>query len=249
MKVFLIYGKLVSEGEGVFMKIMSFNTQHCNNYLEQKIDYQIMANAINEVGADIVGLNEMFDQGSEFGKQTEKLAELTGLKYHYFAKACQIGNEGEYGNGFLSRYKIVRAETIPIPDPNPRKYSGYYETRCVLKALLENGVTVLVCHFGLNPDEQENAVKTIIDNLENEKCVLMGDFNIEPDNQLLKPIFEKMVDTSTYFKKKKTSFPSDKPEIKIDYIFVSHDIGVLSADIPEIIASDHRPHIAEVLVR
>ena len=54
---------------------------------------------------------------------------------------------------------------------------------------------------------------------------------------------------TTYFKKKKASFPSDKPEIKIDYIFVSHDIGVLSADIPEIIASDHRPHIAEVLVR
>jgi endonuclease/exonuclease/phosphatase (EEP) superfamily protein YafD len=37
-----------------------------------------------------------------------------------------------------------------------------------------------------------------------------------------------------------------KPHRKIDYIFVSHDIEIISADIPAIVASDHRPHIAEV---
>jgi endonuclease/exonuclease/phosphatase family metal-dependent hydrolase len=228
------------------MKIMSFNTQHCNNYLEQKIDYQIMANAINEVGADIVGLNEMFDQGSEFGRQTEKLAELTGLKYHYFAKACAIGDEGEYGNGFLSRYKIVKSKTITIPDPEPRKYKGYYETRCVLVAELENGVTVLVSHFGLNPDEQENAVKTILENLPKEKCVLMGDFNVSPDNEVLKPIREKMTDVASIFSDEGLSFPSDNPKIKIDYIFVSSDLKVNYAEVLPIVASDHRPHIAEI---
>ncbi|MBQ7761389.1 MAG: endonuclease/exonuclease/phosphatase family protein [Clostridia bacterium] len=231
------------------MKIMSFNTQHCLNYLEKRVDYDIMAKTILDLGADIVGLNEMFDQGSEFGKQTEKLSSLTGLENHYFAKACAIGNEGEYGNGFLSRYKIVKAEAITIPDPNPRQYNGYYETRCVLKALLENGVTVLVCHFGLNPDEQENAVKTILENLEDKKCILMGDFNVEPDNLVLSPLYERLVDTADYFENdQRKSFPSDTPTIKIDYIFVTPDIEVVSADIPHIIASDHCPHIAEALV-
>ena len=28
------------------MKVMSFNTQHCLNYLERKIDFQVMADAI-----------------------------------------------------------------------------------------------------------------------------------------------------------------------------------------------------------
>ena len=28
------------------MKIMTFNTQHCLNYLEQKIDFAVMAKAI-----------------------------------------------------------------------------------------------------------------------------------------------------------------------------------------------------------
>jgi endonuclease/exonuclease/phosphatase family metal-dependent hydrolase len=42
----------------------------------------------------------------------------------------------------------------------------------------------------------------------------------------------------------KLSFPSDIPTVKIDYIFVSKDLLVSGADIPEIISSDHRPHVA-----
>ena len=51
------------------MKIMSFNTQHCLNYLKREVDYQIMANTIKDLGADIVGLNEMFDGGNSFSRQ------------------------------------------------------------------------------------------------------------------------------------------------------------------------------------
>ena len=156
------------------MKIMTFNTQHCLNYLKKAVDYEIMAKAILDLGADIVGLNEMFDEGknAKFGAQTKKLSTLTGLNNHYFAQAI-VDNEGPYGNGLLSRYKILESKTIMIPDPSPKRYNGYYETRCLLKAKLEGGITVLVCHFGLNPDEEENAVKTILENiiLENTKTI------------------------------------------------------------------------------
>ncbi len=40
------------------------------------------------------------------------------------------------------------------------------------------------------------------------------------------------------------SFPSDKPDRKIDYIFVSCDLTVTQADIHNVVASDHRPHTA-----
>ena len=232
------------------MKIMSFNTQHCLNYLEQKIDYEIMAKAILEVGADIVGLNEMFDGGEnvKYGYQTDKLSELTGIKNYYFAKAID-DCDGPYGNGILSKIPFKSVETIKIPDPNPKRVEGgYYETRCVLKAELENGLLVLVTHFGLCVDEQENAVKTILEHIRDEKCIVMGDFNVAPDNEILDPIKARLKDTSLGFCDEKLSFPSDTPRIKIDYIFVSNDIGVVSSDIPEIIASDHRPHIAEVKI-
>ena len=230
------------------MKIMTFNTQHCLNYLEQKIDFPVMAKAIANCGADIVGLNEMRDQGSHphYGPQVAILSELTGLSHFYFAKAIEFSGKGPYGNGLLSRYPILRAEAIPIPDPEPRKYDGYYETRCVLKATLEGGITVLACHFGLNPDEQENAVATICQHLADTKCILMGDFNVLPEDPVLDPIRRQMKDTADVFSVPLLSFPSDKPDRKIDYIFVSPDVEVLRADIPAIVASDHRPHTAEI---
>lgn len=230
------------------MKLMSFNTQHCLNYLEQRVDYEIMASAIMDLGADVVGLNEMFDQGkgAVYGPQTQNLSRLSGLENWYFAKAID-DCEGPYGNGILSRVPFKSVETIIIPDPNPRRVvGGFYETRCLLKAELENGLRVIITHFGLNPDEHENAIKTVLEHIREEKCVLMGDFNLPSESELLNPIREKMVDTAIGFCEDKGSWPSDNPKMKIDYIFVSPDIKVISADVPNIIASDHRPHIAEI---
>lgn len=230
------------------MKIMTFNTQHCLSYLEDKIDYPLFAKAIIESGADVIGFNEMRDEGEreDYEPQMKILSELTGIGNYYFARAIFYRGMNPYGNGLLSKSKILKAETIPIPDPEGRVDGKHYETRCLLKAYLECGLTVLVTHFGLNPDEQENAVKTVIENLTGEKCVLMGDFNVLPDNKVLLPIREKMKDTADYFGSEKFSFPSDKPDRKIDYLFVTPDIEVISADIPETVVSDHRPHTADV---
>lgn len=234
------------------MKIMSFNTQHCLNYLEKKIDFELMARVIRESGSLIVGLNEMRGAGDvpDYTDQVGKLSALSGLKYHYFAKAIDVGGKNApYGNGLLSYYPIESVQTIPVPDPMPEERvnkNGYYESRCLLKAKLSCGLTVLVIHFGLNPDEQENAVKTIIENMENEKCILMGDFNVRPDNSVLSPIRARMKDAAECFNAEKNSFPSDKPDRKIDYIFVSKDLTLVGADIPPIVASDHRPHTAEI---
>ncbi len=231
------------------MKVMSFNTQHCMNYITKEIDYQVMADAILKCEADIVGLQEMRyeDPESNFTRQTEKLAELTRMKHCYFAKAVNIeDDDGWFGNGFISRIPIVKAETIPIPDPKEKTGDQLYETRCILKVSLENGYTVLCTHFGLNHDEHINAVETVLASLEEEKCILMGDFNVRPENEILLPIRERMKDTADAFSELLVSFPSDKPNRKIDYIFVTPDITVLEADIPAIVAADHRPHTATI---
>jgi endonuclease/exonuclease/phosphatase family metal-dependent hydrolase len=167
------------------------------------------------------------------------------MPYYFFSEAIMVGGTSPYGNGFLSRIPILKAEKIMIPDPEVRD-NNFYETRCIIKVTLEGGITVLVTHFGLNQTEKENAVKTVLENSEDEKCILMGDFNVTPDDALLKPIKEKMKDVAEVFETHLFSWPSDNPEKKIDYIFVSRDIEVVSADIPKVIASDHRPHTAEI---
>ncbi len=230
------------------MKIISFNTQHCRSFVDNRIDFELMASVIKSLDADVVGLQEMRGEGADpdYTAQVEKLSELCGMKYYYFARAIDVKNKGPYGNGIISKLPIVNAEVIPIPDP-PTRISGHgYETRCILKAELEGGLTVLVTHFGLNPDEQQNAVKTVAEAIRDQGCVLMGDFNVTPENRVLEPIRRKMRDTAELFDSEKLSFPSDKPDRKIDYIFVTPDVKVIDADIPPIVASDHRPYIIEI---
>ncbi|MBR6619641.1 MAG: endonuclease/exonuclease/phosphatase family protein [Clostridia bacterium] len=231
------------------IKIMSYNTQHCLNFITREIDFDIITDTIKKCGADIIGLQEMRGEGdrADYTAQTETLAEKLGFNY-YFAEAIRIGGTNQYGNAVLSRYPIISAETVPIPDPVVKKYDQNYETRCLLKAKIDvgGGINVLVSHFGLNPDEQENAVKTVVANLPKEKCVLMGDFNMQPDNEILAPIKQRLCDTAEKFDSPKLSFPSDIPRVKIDYIFVSSDLTVADADIPAIVSSDHRPHVATI---
>ena len=234
------------------MKIMSFNTQHCRNYSTLKIDYPKMAEMIKSVDPDIVGLNEMRDEllGCEplYDKQTSILASLTGFENSCFAKAIEIReqNKFSYGNGFLSKYKIVEYETYPIALPPEKRTYIHYESRVLFKAKLENGYTVLVTHFGLSPEEQEEAVRVVVPHLEDKKCILMGDFNLPPESEILLPIKERMVDCASVSAAKNLTFPSDKPEIKIDYIFVSPDVEILSFGAIERISSDHFPVTAEI---
>ena len=138
------------------MKIMTFNTQHCWNYLEKHSDYKLNADTIKSFDPDIVGLNEIFNGNPhqfpdypDFRLQPSSLSQLTGFKYYAFCSAPIPFREGPYGNALLSKYPITSVETSPIFCPTKRKYNGYYEDRVLLKVRLENGFTVLVCHFGL----------------------------------------------------------------------------------------------------
>ncbi len=230
------------------IRIMSFNVQHCLNYKTRKIDFNIMADAIKDLGAEIIGLQEIRGKGKqkEYTDQAKKLAKLTGYNY-YFAKAVDFNGVDPYGNAILSKYPIISAQTVAIstPDDNTR----YFEPRCVLKAVIDVGfpLTVLVTHFGLTKEEQENAADTVMKEITAEKCVLMGDFNVTPENELLSEIRKAMLDTANFFNEPKLSFSSENPKRKIDYIFLSRDLKVVFADIPEIVASDHRPHICDIL--
>lgn len=232
------------------MQIMSFNTQHCLNFLSRQIDYPLMAETILRFGPDIVGLNEMRDQGSapEYEDQTGQLARLTGM-HHCFAQAIGYDGVKPYGNGLLSRLPILSAQTILIPDPVEKTGPKNYETRCLLKARLQGGLTVLVVHMGLNTDEQQLAVQTILEHMEKERCILMGDFNAEPEDPVLQPLWQVFRDTGSLLEGSGHTFPSVDTYKKIDYILTTPDLIVRSAQVPQVVASDHFPILAELALK
>ena len=234
------------------IRAMTFNIQHAVDFINGNVCPELMANTIRAFDPDFCVLNEIYGTGDgsvppEYGNQTEIIAELLGMGYHAFCPAITIYGK-PYGNAIVSKKPILSCRTVLIPEPDPHGYPNvYYENRCVLVADLGEYI-VMGSHFGLAPDEQVSAVETVVSEIKKAEkpVILCGDFNMTPENPILSPIFDTLCDTAKTMEEPKLSFPSDKPEIKIDYIFVSSEFSIKSADIPGVLASDHRPHIADL---
>ena len=95
--------------------------------------------------------------------------------------------------------------------------------------------------MGLAKDERINATKVLEKNINNltEPFVIMGDFNMTPNDNLLKPIYKYTIDVLE--EKDGNTFPSVNPERRIDFILVSKNIKKYNAKIIEKVVSDHLP--------
>ncbi len=228
------------------VKIMTFNIQHCRNYLKDMIDHELMANVIRDMDADICGLNEVRGRGNsaEYTAQAETLGSLLNM-HSVFGLATYVRGTEPYGNAVVSKFPVIKSEVIPIPTPDLPKA----EPRSILRCQFDFGLVVYQTHIGLSDEEKKLAADTIMSVLSKETnpYVLMGDFNITPKHSFIKALEDtdgiSSVDT---FLNGATTFPSDAPLTKIDYIFAGNGVKICSAVVPEIIASDHRPIVADI---
>lgn len=234
------------------IKLMSFNIQHGRNHNlpGDVIDLPLMAKTILDVSPDFVGLQEVFsDISGTLGNQPAILSSITGGT-EYFGKAMSFDNGKDYGNAVISYLPIDKFEVIPIPDPIEKLYeSRYYETRCIMKMSVNcdgKPLTLLVTHFGLNPDEKENAVDTVIKTLDSctESVILMGDLNMSPCALPLQHLSKHLTDTAAALQSEEMTSPSHKPEWRIDY-FWHRGVKPLSINTYKKVVSDHLPLIAE----
>lgn len=225
------------------IKLVSLRVRH--------IDTDFFVDAIRKYGADICGLNEVRGEGPLDGYTDQTNAIGDGLGFNrYFAQAIMVDGTSPYGNAMVSRFPITYAETVAIPGPVFKRPNVKYESRCVLKAVVDAGgqeISVLICHMGLSEEERKCAVKQVcklLDEIE-MPVILMGDFNTTPDDTVLKPIYERMNDTDTLAAEKgMKTYPSYDPDIKIDYIFY-RKIECKSVKTITEVYSDHFPIIAE----
>ena len=222
---------------------MSFNIQHGRNHnlTGDVVDLPLMAKVIRDVSPAFAGMQEVY------ADQPSILSAMTGGSA-YFGWATIDEGKG-FGNAVISQLPVLSCETVPIPDPLKRSHKGYYETRCVMKLSVEcegKPLTLLVSHFGLNPDEQENAVDTVLDIA--LKCegpvILMGDLNMRPGAAPLQRLASRFTDAAAALNSEEWTFPSHLPDRRIDY-FWYRDATPVSVQTVKVVASDHLPLVAE----
>jgi len=172
------------------------------------------------------------------------------------------------GQAVLSRYPILSAKRVVLQKAatKPFYYNAFYLDRLVQVVKIKTGskeLIILNVHleaFSKNTREKQvNVVLDIYRSYKNNYPVLViGDFNCVPPTAPKKNNFSDEPETDftgdqtiRFFldepgleisSPERFTFPADKPNRKLDYIFYSRDkIDLIEAFIPESAGSDHLP--------
>jgi len=244
------------------LTVMSYNI-HTGIGEDGRLDLRRTAEEIRASGAEVVGLQEVdahWSARSDFEDQAKVLAEELGMRY-FFAPIYSLepaepgGPRREYGLAILSRYPILSAENHEITrlstqsaNPTPEPAPGFPEV-----VLNVRGVKVHVydTHLDYRPDPTVRRMQ--VDDMmaimaeDGGPKVLTGDLNAPPDAPELAPLFETLNDSwAVRGEGDGFTYPADTPTKRIDYVLASPDVGVRSVVVPDTLASDHRPVVAEL---
>jgi endonuclease/exonuclease/phosphatase family metal-dependent hydrolase len=239
----------------VQLRVLSYNI-HTGIGSDGVLDLERTAAAIRATRPDVVGLQEVdvhWAERSEFRDQARDLARLLHMRV-FFAPIYDLdpltpgAPRRQYGVAILSRlpvlhtrnHEITRLSTVeenPVPEPAP----GFAEA-----VVLKSGVAVHVyaTHLDYRPDPAVRAAQ-VADMLAimHGRTLLLGDFNATRDAPELAPLWESLTPAPVG-----PTYPADVPEKAIDYVTVSPGLRIDRASVPETLASDHRPVLAQVSV-
>ena len=220
------------------LRVLSYNIRNGRGLTGPDIDVGRVVRVITNQAPDVVALQELDrkTKRSEGRDLLQELAAATGMTGTYGEAIPFQG--GAYGVGILSNTKPVRSYHLPLP--------GKEEARTLL--VCEFGTFVFFCtHLSLTAESRQASVEII--NRERAKfdkpVLLAGDFNAEPDSEVVQGLDKFWTRVTPLL----PTFPADKPDRTIDYIFVSKNTAVQTSEscvVNEPAASDHRPVFSRV---
>ncbi|GHU63685.1 hypothetical protein FACS1894123_06940 [Bacteroidia bacterium] len=225
------------------IRMMSYNI--CNaTGMDHVVNYQRVADVIIEFAPDVIALQEL-DSVTNRSYQTDVLSRLAELTKMYSVYGASIPFDGgKYGVGVLSKTKPLSWQRIPLP--------GREEARSLL--LVEFPDYVFCCtHFSLNEKDRLASVPIIDKTAKTylKPVFLAGDINATPKSPVLESFRKnwQLLSDPT-----QPTFPSDKPDCTIDYLFGNIPGGfTCSVSQTRVItgkdASDHLPLFADVSLK
>lgn len=243
---------LMAQVQGQVIKVLSYNIHHGEN-MEGKLDIHGIATVILATNPDLVALQEVDSATSRVNKadQLKELAAATGM-YIYFGKAMNYDGGG-FGNGILSRYPIEKTQSIALPakgEGSEPRTAAMVTVKLPGDSLLRF-VSTHLDHLE-DPADRIAQVNIIIKHALAQSAlplIVAGDMNALPASEEIGIFKEHFTDAT---EKLGPTWPSDKPEQKLDYVLLYDKTKwhVMDAQVvEETVASDHRPVIAEVMMK
>lgn len=230
--------------------MLTYNIHHGRG-IDKKLDLNRIAEVIKESDADLIGLNEVdrcFSKRSGYIDQLSWLSEKLNM-HHAFGATITLRSKTsdfyrQYGNALLSRYPIVF-------QTNYRQYffRGIFEDRALLEADVQvqnQTLKIYVTHLSLSPLRQNKQIEYMLKKLKETELpvIVCGDFNMRPGMKQWKKITNILTDVChSQYDAPCPTFPSLRPKIQLDYIFVSEHylIDSVQSITKYRISSDHIP--------
>ncbi|WP_327368779.1 endonuclease/exonuclease/phosphatase family protein [Streptomyces sp. NBC_01217] len=255
------------QGQAVPLRVATYNI-HAGAGMDNVFDLDRQTAELRSLDADVIGLQEVdvhWGTRSEWRDLAAELAER--LRMHIsFAPIYSLDPETpgaprrEFGVAVLSRYRIVRAEnheitrlSTQVPNPVPAPAPGFGEAVLRVKGL---PVHVYVTHLDYRADPSVRTAQVAdtrrvmaedrAPGRQKVRQILLGDFNAAPAAPELAPLWQELTDIEPGG----PTYPAQDPVQRIDYVAVSKDsVRVRHAAVAETLASDHRPVVADLLLR
>lgn len=239
------------------LKILTYNIFHGENpYKKGQPNLDHIARIINEIKPDLVAFQEVDSATGRLAgiyknriNWVRELGKKTGM-HGYFGKAMDYDGGG-YGEGILTR-KPVKPVVSVLPNPSggePRSLI-YTEYPLTSDKKMYFGGTHLCHQYLPNKIAQVEKINQLLSK-KTDPVILCGDFNFTPEEEPYKLMEGHWLDAAEKKGNPDLTFSADKPEIRIDYIWLNKnarwrvtDIQVLSYEY-----SDHKPVLAIIEIQ
>jgi endonuclease/exonuclease/phosphatase family metal-dependent hydrolase len=231
-------------GAAARCRIVSYNIHQCVG-LDGRRDPGRIADVLRQVGADVIGLQEVDNRpgAATESVQLDFLAHALGL--HAIAGPTILRHDGQYGNALLTRRRVLDVRHIDLT-----VYRR--EPRAAIDADIDidgESVRFIITHLGLLPGERRDQVRRLMDALghaTSRLVIVCGDINEWfAVGRPLRWLHARLGRSPAL-----RTFPAGFPLFALDRIWVQPRQAIVhmaAHDSPAArVASDHLPVIADV---
>lgn len=227
------------------LRVLTYNIHGGRPERSRRVGLRAIADVVLEAAPDLAAFQEVHQRMPPPGvpqDQPARLRSVLGMEVT-FRPSFSLGPGVGYGNALASRVPPTSVALTRLPDR--------MEPRSVLEAEFDfhgRKVRVLNTHVGLTRGQHPEQFARIAARVAaaDGPLILMGDFNIEPDN----PELQRLLDAGLTHAAPPhvLTFPTSSPTRRLDYILVSSHFTVEGWDCPLTVASDHLPLVADLIL-
>ena len=239
------------------LRVMTFNIHSGHGNLAA------VADLIRSADPDVVGLQEVdvhWGERSGFADQATELATALEMEVRfapiYTESADAPGRPPrQFGVAILSRLPVLSWTNHPLTRLSTQEESAPEPLPGFLQVTVDvagTPVDVFDTHLDFRPDPRVRTTQVAemlaLVGEGGGPTILMGDMNAPPERQELRPLLTRFTDAWTAAADPGYTFPADDPVRRIDYVLLSGPLSVVEVHVPERVASDHRPVVADLVL-